>query len=88
MTGVKSPYTERDIERRKRLTNVIRTEGKDLTNKAIRERFPWAGKALVSKIRKELGVSPPSESGMLSTKDMADCKPAENDRFGSKGNGR
>jgi hypothetical protein len=88
MTGVKSPYVERDAERLKRLTMIIQTEGDSLTNKVIKERFPWAGAALVKSIRDELNVKPPSESGMLSTKDMSDAKPAKFDRFGSKGNGQ
>ena len=88
MGGVKSPHAEMKEARRKRLENVIKTEGKSLTTNALRIRFPWAGRGLINKLRKKFDAPPPSESGMLSTKDMANAAPAKCDRFGSKGNGQ
>ena len=88
MGGAKSPHAEMKAARRKRLENVVKTEGRELTTNALRARFPWAGRDLINKLRKKFDAPPPSESGMLSTKDMADATPAKCDRFGSKGNGR
>lgn len=55
-----------------RLRHVIKTEGHELQNSILRERFPWSNDRMIWKIRTDLGIpAPGSDAGYLGRRDFA-----------------